>query len=140
MKLAYAVIIIFTFIISGCATVTSSDNQSITIKAVASNGDELDGVRCRLNNPKGEWTTVTPQSVNIRKAFGDLNVDCRKDKITGTKVVQSSSNGNTIANALFLGPVGIIGGALIDAGTGNGYAYPNSIIVDMLGNIAPSKQ
>ena len=116
---------------SGCSTIVSSDNQTVSVKALHQN-KEVSGSICTMQNSKGEWTTVTPQSVNIRKSFGDLNVTCRKESATGTKVVASSAEGSTFGNILIGGGIG----ALIDAGTGNGYIYPSYISVDMHGIIS----
>jgi hypothetical protein len=117
---------------SACSTIVSSNNQSLTIKALHEN-NEVVGTTCKLQNSKGEWTTVTPQSVNVRKSFGDMSINCRKDKLMGTKVVASSAEGSTFGNILIGGGIG----ALVDAGTGNGYSYPDAITVDMMGNVAP---
>ncbi len=116
---------------SGCSTIVSSNNQSITVKAMHENR-EIDASKCTLTNSKGQWTTLTPQSVNIRKSFGDLTVECRKSQAFGSKTVKSSAEGSTFGNILIGGGVG----ALVDAGTGNGYSYPDSIVIDMMGNIA----
>lgn len=117
-------------VLPGCSTIVSSNNQTVTVKAMHEN-KEIDGTKCVLQNSKGEWTTVTPQSVNIRKAWADLNVTCRKGGASGSKIVKSSAEGSTFGNILIGGGVG----ALVDAGTGNGYAYPDSITIDMMGNI-----
>jgi hypothetical protein len=95
------------------------------------NGQEVIGSTCKLQNSKGEWTTVTPQSVTVRKAFGDMNVTCQKGGAIGSKVVVSSAEGSTFANILIGGGIG----ALVDMGTGNGYSYPDSFVVDMMGNV-----
>jgi hypothetical protein len=116
---------------SGCSTIVSSNNQTVTVKAMHENR-EVDGSKCTLTNSKGQWTTVTPQSVTIRKSFGDLTVECRKSQAFGSKMVKSSAEGSTFGNIIIGGGVG----ALVDAGTGNGYSYPDSIVVDMMGNIA----
>ena len=119
------------FSITGCSTIVSSNNQTVTVKAMHENR-EIDGSKCTLTNSKGQWTTVTPQSVNIRKSFGDLTVECRKSQALGSKIVKSSAEGSTFGNIVLGGGIG----ALVDAGTGNGYSYPDSIVVDILGNIA----
>ena len=129
MKLLCAALIATQIV--GCATIVSSNNQTVTVKAMHEN-KEIEGTRCVLQNSKGEWTTVTPQSINIRKAWADLNVTCRKNGATGNKVVKSSAEGATFGNIIVGGGVG----ALVDAGTGNGYSYPDTITVDMMGNIA----
>jgi len=117
--------------LTGCSTIVSSNNQTVTVKALHEN-KEVDGATCRLQNSKGEWTTVTPQSVNIRKAWADLEVSCRKGGAAGSKTVKSSAEGSTFGNILIGGGIG----ALVDAGTGNGYSYPNAFTIDMVGNIA----
>jgi hypothetical protein len=119
--------------LTGCSTIVSSNNQTVNVKALYDN-KEIDGATCRLQNSKGEWTTVTPQSVNIRKAWADLEVTCRKGGASGSKTIKSSAEGSTFGNILIGGGIG----ALVDAGTGNGYSYPNTFTVDMLGNLAVS--
>jgi len=117
---------------SACSTIVSSNNQSVTIKALHENA-EINGSTCKLSNSKGEWTTVTPQSVTVRKSFGDMSITCRKDKLMGSKIVASSAEGSTFGNILIGGGIG----ALVDAGTGNGYSYPDAMTVDMMGYVAP---
>jgi hypothetical protein len=46
--------------------------------------------------------------------------------------VKSSAEGSTFGNIIIGGGIG----ALVDAGTGNGYSYPDAFTVDMIGNIA----
>lgn len=131
MKAKNLLLLLIVLNIVGCSTIVSSNNQTVTVKAMHEN-KEIDGTKCTLQNSKGEWTTVTPQSINIRKAWADLNVTCRKNGATGNKVVKSSAEGSTFGNIIIGGGVG----ALVDAGTGNGYSYPDTITVDMMGNIA----
>jgi hypothetical protein len=114
----------------GCSTIVSSNNQTVTVKALHEN-KEVAGATCTLRNSKGEWTTVTPQSVNIRKAWADLDVTCRKDQATGSKTIKSSAEGSTFGNIILGGGVG----ALVDAGTGNGYSYPDAFTIDLVGKI-----
>ena len=118
-------------LLTGCSTIVSSNNQTVTVKALYDNKEVL-GATCQLQNSKGEWTTVTPQSVNIRKAWADLEVTCRKGAAVGKKTVKSSAEGSTFGNIIIGGGIG----ALVDAGTGNGYSYPDAFTVDMIGNIA----
>lgn len=116
---------------TACSTIVSSNNQSVNVQAL-NNGQLVNGAVCKLQNSKGEWTTVTPQSVTIRKSFGDMNVNCQKDGVFGSKIVASSAEGSTFGNILLGGGIG----ALVDAGTGNGYSYPDSFVVDMMGNVS----
>lgn len=122
--------LLLALLLVGCSTIVSSNNQTVTVKALHEN-KEVNGATCSLENSKGAWTTITPQSVNIRKAWADLEVTCRKDRATGTRTIKSSAEGSTFGNILIGGGIG----ALVDAGTGNGYAYPNIFTIDLIGTI-----
>jgi hypothetical protein len=116
--------------VTGCSTIVDSSNQTLNVKALHDN-KEVTGATCRLQNSKGEWTTVTPQSVAIKTAWADLEVTCRKGAAVGNKTVKSAAKGSTFANIIIGGGVG----ALVDAGTGAGYSYPDTFTVDMMGDI-----
>jgi hypothetical protein len=117
-------------LVTGCSTIVDSGNQTLNVKALHEN-KEVTGATCRLQNSKGEWTTVTPQSVAIKTAWADLEVACRKGAAVGNKTVKSSAKGSTFGNILIGGGIG----ALVDAGTGAGYSYPDTFTVDMIGDI-----
>jgi hypothetical protein len=130
MKVSKFLAVLPVTLLFGCSTIVSSNNQSVTVKALHEN-KEVAGATCTLRNGHGEWTTVTPQSVSIRKAWSDLDVTCRKDQATGSKTIKSSAEGSTFGNIIIGGGIG----ALVDAGTGAGYSYPNAFTIDMIGKI-----
>ncbi len=111
---------------TGCASITGSKNQPVSINAVC-DGQPIIEASCTLMNDKGSWYVKTPGSVMIQKAYGDLAVDCKKgDAIASTKF-KSSSNGGMWGNIL---AGGIIGYA-VDASSGAGFDYPSTMTVTL---------
>lgn len=110
---------------SGCASVTSSKNQPISVDARCG-GKSVVGASCELTNSKGKWYANTPGSVTIRKAYGDLVVLCKKDGLTAAGgTFESSATGGVWGNVI---AGGIIGYA-VDASSGAGFDYPTSMTV-----------
>lgn len=123
----FAVIIPLTLLLVGCASVTGSNMQPVSITAIH-NGDEVEGAKCSLMNDKGSWYATTPGSVTIQKSYGDMTVTCKKKGTpTGVLAIASHSNGGVWGNVL---AGGIIGYA-VDASSGAGFNYPTSINVEM---------
>lgn len=120
-RIAIVILVLFA---SGCASITGSKNQPISVTAVCG-GEQVDGASCTLINDKGTWFVKTPGSVMIQKSYGDLAVDCKKDSSASTGKFQSKSNGGVWGNIL---AGGIIGYA-VDAGSGAGFDYPPSMTV-----------
>ncbi len=113
-------------LVTGCASITGSKNQPVSINAVC-DGQPVVEASCTLMNDKGSWYVKTPGSVMIQKAYGDLAVDCKKgDAIASTKF-RSSSNGGVWGNIL---AGGIIGYA-VDASSGAGFDYPSTMTVTL---------
>ncbi len=110
-------------ILTGCASITTGQNQSLSVTTTP----ELHA-SCELTNDKGVWyVNETPASVTVSRAYGDLNVICRKGEKSGNTKVKSSTKGMMAGNIL----AGGIIGAAVDAGTGAGYDYPSTITVPM---------
>jgi len=110
---------------TGCASITSGKNQPISVDAICE-GQPVIGASCEMANSKGKWYVSTPGSVTIRKAYGDLVVQCKKDGLTpagGT--FESSSNGGVWGNIIAGGLIGYA----VDAGSGAGFDYPTSMTV-----------
>jgi hypothetical protein len=117
----------------GCASITSGKVQPLSVNAICG-GEQTNGAMCTLTNDKGSWFVKTPGSVSISKAYGDLTVECKKDKAAGTATFQSKSEGAVWGNVL---AGGIIGYA-VDAGTGAGFSYPPVLTVSLSGE-CPAK-
>lgn len=110
---------------SGCASVTSGKSQSLTVQAVCG-GVEVVDASCKLANDKGQWRVTTPGSVLVHKAYGDLSLECTKSGLSpASGSFQSSSNGGVWGNILLGGVIGYA----VDAGSGAGFDYPQSLTV-----------
>ena len=126
-RLQSIVTIAAVLLLSGCASITNSKLQPVSVSAIQ-NGDDVENARCALMNDKGTWYTTTPGSVTVQKSYGDMTVTCKKKGLrTGIMSVKSGSNagvwGNIVAG-------GIIGYA-VDASSGAGFDYPTNITVEM---------
>jgi uncharacterized protein YceK len=109
--------------LSGCASIVSGTNQSITVDTPG-----CVAASCKLTNDKGEWAVTTPGSVVVHRAYGPLSIICSKEGFpSGTATANSSTKGMAFGNILFGGVIG----AGVDIGTGAAYDYPTSIMVPM---------
>ena len=112
---------------SGCATITTGQNQSLSVETRAK-GVAVAGASCQLANDKGVWFVSTPGSVMVNRAYGDLSVKCTHEKFPpGTMIVRSTTKGMAFGNIL----VGGIIGAAVDVGTGSAYDYPSLITLEL---------
>ncbi len=121
--------------VSGCASITGSKNQPLSVTATL-DGKPVAGANCELLNDKGKWFVTTPGSVVILKSYQDLSVTCRKPetKKVGATTFQSTNESSVWGNVL---TGGIIGYA-VDAGTGAGFSYPPTLNVPMVyGDVIP---
>ena len=124
--------------LTGCASITGSKNQPLSVQAVYSS-KSIEGADCTLTNDKGTWFAKTPGSVVVQKSGQDLVIKCDKDGIpSGTTTVASAANGGAWGNILFGGLIGFA----IDASTGAAFDYPPSLAVQMgqVLKLEPSKQ
>lgn len=125
--LVIASALVVTCFASGCASIVSGSNQSLSVEA-SQKGQVVAGATCRLANDKGTWFVNTPGTVTVHRSYDDLNVRCEKEKVDpGLVVAKSSTKAMMFGNIIF---GGIIGGA-VDAGTGAAYDYPSIIRVEM---------
>lgn len=120
-------IIAIVSLASGCASITGSKNQPVSVQAHL-NGNQIQDASCTLTNDKGTWFIKTPGSTTVQKSGQDLVVTCNKDGIpAGSTTVASSANGGVWGNILFGGLIGYA----IDASTGAAFDYPTSMSVQM---------
>jgi hypothetical protein len=120
--------VFFTIGIAGCASITGSRNQPVTVTTTYK-GQPITGAHCTLQNDKGMWTVSTPGSVTIQKAYGDLSLTCRKDPThVGSNTFKSSHEGSVWGNVL----VGGLIGYAVDSSSGAGFSYPQTMNVDMV--------
>jgi hypothetical protein len=115
------------FIVSGCASITGSPNQNVSVQAREQNGVAVVGASCELTNDVGKWFVITPGSVGIHRSNKDLQVSCKKDGLEpGRAAVVSDTKGSMFGNILLGGGIG----AIVDHNNGSAYEYPT--VIDIL--------
>lgn len=125
---AATVICLLCALTSGCASITGTTNQSVSVQTIDAAGNELTGGDCELNNNKGKWFITSPGSTTISRSNDNLLVTCKKDKFEpGSASVVSATKGSMFGNILFGGGIG----AIIDHNSGAAYEYPAFFQIQM---------
>jgi hypothetical protein len=123
--LSVFLLVVFT---PGCATITSSETQPITVTTRANDGQPLEKVDCALSNESGKWQITTPGVVSVERSAKDLMVACKKEGHPDgfAQAISRAAPGMWGNIILFAGV-----GAIIDHSKGTGYDYPGYIAVQM---------
>jgi len=115
-------------LLSGCASVTGSTTQAISVQSRAANGKEIKEAQCDLVNKRGTYFISTPGTITISRSNDNLMVTCRKDGFdNGRATVVSDTKGSMFGNILLGGGIG----AIVDHNNGSAYEYPSFIQVVM---------
>lgn len=115
-------------LLSGCATITGSEMQQVSLTTKGENSQSIDGAKCKLQNDKGAWEATSPSFVNIHRSAEDLTVECKKTGYSeGLLKAVSRAAGSMYANVILGGGIG----AMIDHSKGTGYNYPDVLSVEM---------
>jgi hypothetical protein len=123
--------VLLSCLATACATTGPADG-SITIDT-ASRGQALPGANCLVSTGAGSWNVVTPATVMVGNAGGDLRILCNRNGYRSSEVLYRPSS-PTNSN------IGIgIGGGSGHVGVGLGFGfpiafgggYPSRITVDM---------
>ena len=126
MKKLVTVITLLSLV--GCASITGTTNQNVSVQTKDSMGTELVGASCELGNKKGKWFVTTPGTVGISRSNDDIQVSCTKDGyLQGKQGVVSDTKGMMFGNIIFGGGIG----AIIDHNSGAAYEYPSVIQIVM---------
>ena len=119
---------LFIFTLSGCASVTTSSMQPLSVNTKTQSGTPVAQAKCTLKNEKGEWSVITPNTVSVQKAGGNLAVNCKKPGLPeGNARAISRAGAGMYGNIIIGGGVG----ALIDHSSGKAYVYPDKVNVTM---------
>jgi hypothetical protein len=128
---------------TGCASLTGSEMQQLSLTTKDSDAQSVQGVKCKLQNDKGTWEATSPGFVNVHRSAEDLTVECKKEGLQdGLLKAVSRAAGSMFGNIIFGGGIG----AIIDHNKGTGYNYPDalpirmgeSVIVDRKNQDAPA--
>jgi hypothetical protein len=118
----------FSVLLTGCASITGSSGQALTVGTMSKDKELLTCVECTLTNDKGSWKVKTPATVTVQKSGADLVVACEKvGHQPGTVRAISKAGAGMWGNIIFGGGVG----AIIDHSKGTAYKYPEEITVVM---------
>jgi hypothetical protein len=132
MKTQIVLLTAFVLLQSGCASVTGSSTQNISIQTRASDGKEVKEAQCDLINKRGTYFVTTPGTIMISRSNDDLTVTCRKEGFeNGRAGVVSNTKGSMFGNILLGGGIG----AIVDHNTGSAYEYPTFVQVMMGSNV-----
>lgn len=116
------------FFAGGCASITGTENQSVSVQTREQAGREVAGAACELSNEKGKWFVTTPGSIVIRRSNDDMQIVCSKVGLEpGRASVTSATKGSMFGNIVFGGGIG----AIIDHNKGTAYEYPNFVQIVM---------
>jgi len=107
--------------IGGCASIASDSTQSVRVEAVDSDGRDIAGMQCELENDKSKYPGKTPATVLVRKSAENLSISCADGEAAAHTQLVSRASGGMFGNILFGGVVGVI----IDHNKGAGYNYPS---------------
>ena len=92
------------FIATGCASVTGSPNQSVSVQTREQAGVQVVGASCELTNDEGKWFVTTPGSVSIPPRQNSCRLDIilnlgaiRKNDGTIRRSIQEQGGGAFVA-------------------------------------------
>jgi len=127
-KNLFLAVVVVAGLTNGCASITGTENQSVSVQTREQAGGEVTGAACELTNNKGKWFVTTPGSVMIHRSNDDMQVLCNKAGIEpGRGSVVSETKGSMWGNIIFGGGIG----AIVDHNKGTAYEYPAFIQIIM---------
>ena len=125
--LTLALVCLGAVISSGCATITSSEMQPLTVTTYGDQG-RLDQVQCVARNDKGLWRAEAPGILPVQRSSEDLLIECKMEGLPpGFARAVSRAAVGMVGNVVFGGAVG----AIIDHSKGTGYNYPDVLNIRM---------
>lgn len=125
-------ILLLPVALAACAT-TGSNGGRIAVETV-SHGQPLAGANCVASTNTGSWDLMTPATVMVGSANGDLHVVCNKDGYRTSEMIFRPSGPYGSSAGLGVGGgsghVGVGLGLSVPISLGGG-GYPSRVIVDM---------
>jgi hypothetical protein len=112
--------------LTGCATVTGSPTQSISIQTVDAFDRPIRGMRCRVSNASADYFGDSPlRGLDVRRSSSDLVIECHRGSLIarGTAVSRGSVVDGAV-KALLPGGTAMFA---VDHLSGYRYAYPDWI-------------
>jgi hypothetical protein len=126
-------VLLMSIALAACAT-TGPGDDSIALDTY-SRGQPLPGANCTVSTASGSWNVVTPATVQVGSASGDLRVVCNKDGYRTSELLFKPA-GTSSGSSLGLGVGG--GGGHVGVGLGmsvpitlGSRGYPNRVSVEL---------
>lgn len=124
--------VLFTVLLGACATGAGNDGRVSIVSA--SNGSEFAGASCVVNTNSQTWHIVTPATLMIGGANGDLHVVCNKVGYRTSELILPpyGQSGSSVGFGMGGGGgnVGVGLGFSLPISTSGGY-YPARVMVTM---------
>lgn len=121
---AVALAVIAAGFLPGCASITGTELQLLSLQVSDKDGATVAGADCKLSNDKGTWHAKPPASATVLRSSEDLLVSCEAaGQAPGTVRAISRANAGMAGNIIFGGIIG----AVIDHSRGTAYDYPSMI-------------
>lgn len=125
-------VMVAPFLLGACATGAGNDGRVSIV--TASNGSEFAGANCVVNTNSQTWNIVTPATLMIGNANGDLHVICSKFGYRTSELILPpyGQSGSSVGLGMGggSGNVGVGLGFSLPISTSGGY-YPARVMVTM---------
>lgn len=118
--------IVASLLLSGCASVTNTETQQISIATRDKGGVAVSAADCLWKNTKGEGRFQSPSVVSVRRDYAALHIICKKEGFPDAVDAFNSKSTSAMAGNILVG--GLIGAA-IDHSSGAAYDYPATMTV-----------
>jgi len=128
-------ILLLPIVLAACVTAGSSDGR-LTIET-ASRGQAITGANCIVATGAGNWNVLTPATVLIGSAGGDLGVVCNKDGYRPSELIVHPSAPVYSGSNMGVGVAGGNGGSAVGLGinfpigTSGGGGYPSHVTIEL---------
>ena len=112
----------FAVMLSGCASIVSSDSQDLKVQILCGNRPIL--ASCTAENSQGKWYFQTPGIVTVKNDNRKLALSCKPQSMSSFTVFAPALPSWGIAGNVLAG--GVVGAA-VDLYNNTGLKYPDNI-------------
>jgi len=114
---------LIALLLAGCASRSNTPDGQIAIHTQA-DGQALDGVPCSVIHNSQTWDIVTPATLAVGRADGDLHIRCEHDGYRSAELRIAPAANRRSGPGVSLGLGGLSGGGASFFGTGVGLSLP----------------
>ncbi len=110
-------ILLLAIALAACASTGSGGHDGLAVETV-SRGQAVAGANCTVSTGSASWNVVTPATVPIESAGGDLRVVCNKAGYRTSELILKPSS--PVGSSMGVG----VGGGSGNVGVGVGLNFP----------------